>query len=94
MLVEALGIIKKDSKSEHYHPTMGGMLVFGKEVQTFLPNTGVKVYNDKEVCDIRGTINELLDESEVQIKRMLGDDKFPYKAIDLALANALAHRDY
>lgn len=94
VLVEALGIIKKDSKSEHYHPTMGGMLVFGKEVQTFLPNTGVKIYNDKEVCDIRGTINELLDESEVQIKRMLGDDKFPYKAIDLALANALAHRDY
>ncbi|MCQ2748741.1 MAG: hypothetical protein MJ246_01685 [Clostridia bacterium] len=70
------------------------MLVFGKEVQTFLPNTGVKIYNDKEVCDIRGTINDLLDKSEVEIKRMLGDENFPYKAIDLALANALAHRDY
>ncbi|MCQ2911047.1 MAG: putative DNA binding domain-containing protein [Clostridia bacterium] len=94
ILVEALGIIKKDSKNEKYHPTMGGMLIFGKDVQTFLPNTGIKLYNDKEVLDLTGTINEMLDKAEVEIKRMLGDDKYPYKAIDLALANALAHRDY
>ncbi|MCQ2979247.1 MAG: putative DNA binding domain-containing protein [Clostridia bacterium] len=94
VLVEALGIIKKDSKSENYHPTMGGMLCFGKDVQTFLPNTGVKIYNDKGAVDVTGTINEILDKSEDVIKDMLGDPNYPYKAIDLALANALAHRDY
>lgn len=94
ILLEALGIIKKDSKSEHYHPTMGGMLLFGKDVQTFLPNTGVKIYSDKEVCDITGTISEMLDKSLEKVKEMMGNEDYPYKAVDLALSNALAHRDY
>ena len=42
---------------------MGGMLIFGKDVQTFIPNTGIKLYNDKEVVDITGTINEMLDKN-------------------------------
>lgn len=94
VFLEALGIIKKDSKSEHYHPTMGGMLVFGKEVQTFLPNTGVKIYSDKEVCDLRGTIIDVLDKAKEEVRRMMDNQDYPYEAIDLALANALAHRDY
>lgn len=94
VFLEALGIIKKDSKSEHYHPTMGGMLIFGKEVQTFLPNTGVKIYSNKEVCDIRGTIVEILDNAKEEVRRMMGYQEYPYEAVDLALANALAHRDY
>lgn len=94
VLVEALGIIKKDARNEHYHPTMGGMLIFGKEVQTFLPNTGVKIYSDKGVFYITGTINQILDSAVEKCKEILDYRDYPYKAIDLALSNALAHRDY
>ncbi len=94
ILVEALGIIKKDSKSENYHPTMGGMLIFGKNVQTFLPNTGVKIYSENTATHISGTINEMLDEANDVCRNILGNKEKLLKAIDLSLSNALAHRDY
>lgn len=94
VLMEALGIIKKDARNEHYHPTMGGMLLFGKDVQTFLPNTGVKIYSDRGVYYVTGTINEILDKSLEKCKEIMDGREYPYRAIDYALSNALAHRDY
>lgn len=94
ILANALGIIKKDSKSEHYHPTMGGMLIFGRDVQTFLPNTGIKIYSKLGTYYITGTINQMLDSALEKCKEILKIANYPYKAIDLALANALVHRDY
>ncbi len=93
-LLQGLGIIKQDVSSGIYHPTMGGMLLFGKTPQTFLPHTGIKFRYNNVIHYLKGTILEMLDESNKIIEEILGGSGYPVHALEQAIENALVHRDY
>jgi ATP-dependent DNA helicase RecG len=62
---------------EELIPTRGGLLVFGREPQKFLPHSeirlarfkGVEMGNFVDRADLRGTLPEMIDEAEKFVRR-------------------------
>ncbi|MCK8061013.1 MULTISPECIES: RNA-binding domain-containing protein [unclassified Fusibacter] len=99
ILLSDVGILVYEQEDNRFYPTIGGMLLFGKNPQQFLPHTSVKIIyhegdRDRKQMIITGTIIELLDRTLHEVKRLMGDLDYPYDGIEEALTNALVHRDY
>lgn len=94
VLMEAMGIIGWMDEDSKYCPTIGGLLLFGKHPEIFLPHAYIKVSCDKETRCFFGNILELLDNTSGYIKSIIDDIHFPIRAVEEAIANALVHRDY
>lgn len=96
-LLEGIGIIGKEDDSGRFHPTIGGLLLFGRNPQIFLPHTGIKLvckYKKKEIKYFAGPIFKMLDDVEKYVKDMTSNADYPIKAFMEAVANAVIHRDY
>jgi len=98
-LLESLGIIVKDKESSEYHPTSGGLLLFGYNPQLYMPHCGIKVINKinpgyDQVKTFSGPIEDMLDETETYIKNIINNDSYPISAVYEAISNAVAYRDY
>mgnify|MGYP000144148797 FL=1 len=94
LYLEGLGIIGRDSNKSEYHPTMGGLLLFGKNPQNYLPHTGIRIDYDGRVIPVRGNILEMLDKAEAIISDIFKDYDYPVQSVFDALSNAVVHRDY
>jgi len=94
VLLEGLGIIGRDSERTGYHPTMGGLLLFGNLPQNYLPHTGIRIEYNEQVYYIRGNILEMLDKCEALISNFFENTTYPIKSVYDALSNAVVHRDY
>lgn len=98
-IFERLGIIVKDRESNEYHPTAGGLLLFGYNPQLYLPHCSIRVVNkiNKDLHDIAtftGPVIEMLDKAEEFIKNVIDNSAYPVDAVNKALENAVVHRDY
>lgn len=93
ILMEAFGFIAREGNDEYY-PTIGGLLLFGKRPQVFLPHCYVKITYGDCTEIVYGNILELLEKSIEKISSIINDKDYPIMAVEEALANALVHRDY
>lgn len=93
ILLEAFGFIARENNDEYY-PTIGGLLLFGKKPQVYLPHCYVKITYHDFTEIIYGNILELLEKSVEKISEIINDEEYPITAVEEALANALVHRDY
>lgn len=93
-----LGFLHYDRYEDAYLPTVGGLLLFGKEPQLHLPHTGVHIVNvsgnRKESVTVKGNLIEMLEKTVEIIDLMLKYTPFPKGVYQEAIANALVHRDY
>ena len=101
---ESAGFIGRNKETETYHPTIGGLLLFGKKPQLFLPYAVIKIVtclekcttkeNNAEVKYFEGTIIQQLDAAQRYINKAFENFDYPVRALDEALTNAIVHRDY
>ncbi len=93
ILMEALGFIAETDNCL-YNPTIGAMLLFGKNPSVFLPHCYIKILYGDKVCYINGNIFEMIKKSSACISEIINDSLYPFEAFEEALANAILHRDY
>lgn len=94
IILESMGIITYNNDTKEYNPTAGGLLLFGKNPQRFLPSTGIRIEINKKVKLFEGNIPTMLDNAEEFISSLPMLKNYPVNAIYEALYNAVVHRDY
>ena len=94
LILESMGFITYNNDTKEYNPTAGGLLLFGKSPQRFLPSTGIRVEYNGRVTLFEGNIPTMLDGIEKFISEKASLKNYPIGAIYEALYNAVVHRDY
>lgn len=92
-LMEALGFVAETDSGE-YRPTIGGMILFGKNPSIFIPQCHVKIISNEGIIHITGNIFSMINQALDKIKDIISDDTYPYEAVEESMANAMLHRDY
>lgn len=94
IILEAMGILGKASGVSGYKPTVGGLLLFGKNPVRFLPHCHIKLIEGDNIQLITGNIIDMLDKISKFFEDMFLNTDYPIEELKEVLANALVHRDY
>lgn len=93
LLLSSLGIIATDYEKEVYYPTYGGLLLFGKHPQDFIPQAIVEVWWENQVYGIEGNIIDMIKTFETYVSQLL-PDQYPIVGLVEVVTNAMIHRSY
>lgn len=98
-ILSASGILHKERDSGEYHPTCGGMLLFGKHPYNFIPQSIIRIHNTLNSSlpynhISRGTIMEMLNDASEFIKQCLNGINFPEEIINELIGKSVLYRDY
>lgn len=97
-LMENASIIHYDKERNKYNSTLGGLLVFSRYNNVFIPHNMVRIVNKvnkhvNNVIIIKGDLLSIVDTGKEVLKNIL-PNKYPIEAVCEALNNAVLYRDY
>lgn len=98
MLMENASIVYLDRESGEYKVTLGGLLVFSRINNIFIPHNMIRIVNKinknfKEVILVQGDLLAIIDKSEEIVRKIL-PESYPVEAIYEGIKNAVLYRDY
>ncbi|NTV89998.1 MAG: transcriptional regulator [Clostridiales bacterium] len=94
VLLQAMGFIAQKNESEEWCPTIGGMMLFGRNPALFLPQVFIKAVCEPETRYIYGNVYKMMDDACAFIRQYVKDEDYPFAAAEEVVANAILHRDY
>ncbi|WML36124.1 RNA-binding domain-containing protein [Clostridium sp. OS1-26] len=97
-LMENASIIYMDKDSGKHMVTLGGLLIFSKINNVYIPHNMIRITNriNKDLDDtiiIQGDLLSMLDKSEDILNNML-PKQYPTEALNEGIRNAVLYRDY
>lgn len=93
LLLCTMGIIASDLERERYYPTYGGLLLFGKRPQDFIPHAVLEVDQNGKSMGIEGNIIEMLAKFK-RIAQKILPKSYPIEGLIEVVTNAMIHRNY
>lgn len=93
LLLATMGILATDLEKERYYPTYGGLLLFGKRPQNFIPQSVLEINDKGTIMGIEGNIIEILKKFKKIIVEKL-PSPYPVEGLLEVVTNALIHRNY
>ena len=97
-LMENASIIYMDKDSGKYMVTLGGLLVFSKINNVYIPHNMIRITNranksSNQTVIIQGDLLSMMDKSEDILKTIL-PPTYPIEALNEGISNAVLYRDY
>ncbi|MTK14114.1 MAG: ATP-binding protein [Clostridiaceae bacterium] len=97
-LMENASIIYMDKDSGKYMVTLGGLLIFSRINNVYIPHNMIRITNRinkdlDETIIIQGDLLSMLDKSEDILNNML-PKPYPTEALNEGIRNAVLYRDY
>lgn len=93
LILCTMGIIACDLEKEKYYPTYGGLLLFGKRPQDFIPQAVLEVSQDGMNIGIEGNVIDMLNAFKDRMKHTLPKN-YPLDGLMEVVINAIIHRNY
>lgn len=93
LILCSMGIIACDLEKEAYYPTYGGLLLFGKKPQNFIPQAILEVEYKDKVIGIEGNMIDMLRQFKEEMKHIL-PSSYPLEGLIEVVTNAVIHRNY
>lgn len=93
LILCTMGIIACDLEKEEYYPTYGGLLLFGKRPQNFIPQAVLEVEYGEKIIGIEGNMIDMLGQFKKEMKHILPDE-YPLEGLIEVVTNAIIHRNY
>ncbi|MBU3803201.1 MAG: putative DNA binding domain-containing protein [Candidatus Cellulosilyticum pullistercoris] len=93
LILCTMGIIACDLEKEKYYPTYGGLLLFGKRPQDFIPQAILEVEQEGVSIGIGGNVIDMLEAFKKRMKQMLPKN-YPLEGLVEVVTNAIIHRSY
>ncbi|MDF2877318.1 MAG: transcriptional regulator [Clostridia bacterium] len=93
LILATVGIIATDLEKGSYYPTYGGLLLFGKNPQNFIPQARLEIKYSSECILIGGNISQMLKKFE-KVARDLLPETYPIEGLLEVVTNAIVHRNY
>lgn len=97
-LMESSSILQRDKESNRMMVTLGGLLVFSRENNVYIPHNMIRIVNKvnkllEDVIYIKGDLLSMIDNCQNIIRRIL-PPSYPTDSIDEGIKNAVLYRDY
>ena len=93
LFLSSLGIVTTDYEKERYYPTYGGLLLFGKSPQSFIPQAVLELICKDKVIVINGNLIQMIKRFKKTIQSYLPRN-YPIEGVLEVVTNALIHRSY
>lgn len=93
LILSTLGIIAADMEKGTYYPTYGGLLLFGKNPQYYIPQAIIEIHYRDYRKAIIGNISKMLGDFEETVRQIL-PDAYPIEGLMEVVTNAIVHRNY
>ncbi|MBV4445969.1 putative DNA binding domain-containing protein [Clostridium tyrobutyricum] len=97
-IMEDASIIFMDKERDKYMITLGGLLVFSKTNNIYLPHNMIKITNRVNKLQsafyiVQGELIHILDRTEKILSNIIGSH-YPIEALNQGIRNVIIYRDY
>ena len=76
ILMETFGFIGEKGNGE-YSPTIGGLLLFGLNMQVYMPHSHIRIIHDQHAEVRTDNIPGMLDWASIRMREIIDDDEYP-----------------